>query len=51
MDVLIEKQLWSLEDNSATHVQILKEVVGISHSANTFGKGMNTTIFPSAMGK
>ena len=32
-----------------TQVQILDEAVWISHSANTLGKGMNLTIFPSAM--
>ena len=32
-------------------VQNLDEAVCISHSTNTLGKGMNPTIFPSAMGK
>ena len=34
-----------------TKVQILDKAVGISHSANTFGKDMNLTILPPAMGK
>ena len=36
----------------ATQVQILKEAVGISHSANSLGKDMNPTILPPPeMGK
>ena len=43
--------VWSLaseEVNMATQVQILGEIC-ISQSANTLGKGMNPTIFLSAM--
>ena len=36
--------------DSSTRVQLLDEDVGISHSANTPGKGMNQ-IPPPAMGK
>ena len=32
-------------------VQILDQAVCISHSANTFGKGMNPIILPPTMGK
>ena len=32
-------------------VQILDETDCISHSTNTFGKGMNPIILPPAMGK
>ena len=35
----------------ATQVQILDKAVCISHSANTIGKGMHPTIFPSTMSK
>ena len=35
----------------ATQVQILDKAVGISHSANIFGKGLNVTILSPAMGK
>ena len=35
----------------AIRVQILDETDCISHSTNTFGKGMNPIILPSAMGK
>ena len=34
-----------------TRVQILDKAVCISHSVNTLGKGMNTTIIPPARGK
>ena len=34
-----------------TWVKILGEVVCLSPSANTLGKGMNPTILPSVMGK
>ena len=34
-----------------TRVQILDETNSISHSTNTFGKGMNPNILPPAMGK
>ena len=37
--------------DSDTRVQILNEAVSISHSTNTPGKGMNSTILPTAMGK
>ena len=40
-----------LEMYTATRVQILNETDGISHSANTLGKGMNPIILPPAMGK
>ena len=40
-----------LEMDMAVQVQILDEVVRISHSTNTFGKGMNLTILPPTMGK
>ena len=35
----------------ATQVQILDETDCISHSTNTFGKGMNPIILPPDMGK
>ena len=35
----------------ASQVQILNEVVGISHSTDILGKGMYPIILPSAMGK
>ena len=35
----------------ATRVQILKEAVCISHSANTLGKGIDQTVLLLAMGK
>ena len=37
--------------DTATWVQILDETDCISHSTNTFGKGMNPIILPPAMGK
>ena len=37
--------------DTVTRVQIVDEVVSILHGANIFGKGMNPTIFPPAMGK
>ena len=37
--------------DTITRVQTLGEAVCISHSANTIGKGMNTTILLPAMGK
>ena len=37
--------------DSSIRVQFLDEAVGISHSANTLGKGMNPYILPPAMGK
>ena len=40
-----------VETDTANRVQILEEGFCISHKANTFGKGMNPTIFPSAMDK
>ena len=36
--------------DTATRVQILNEAVCISHSGDTFGKGMNPTILLPAMG-
>ena len=35
----------------ATRVQILDETDCISHSTNTFGKGINPIILPPCMGK
>ena len=43
--------VFAVDENPTNRVQILNEVVCISHSANTFGKGMKQTILPSAMGK
>ena len=40
-----------IEIDTVTRVQALDEPVWILYSANTFGKGMNLTIFPPAMGK
>ena len=37
--------------NTATRVQILDESDFISHSTNTFGKGINPIILPPAMSK
>ena len=37
--------------DTTTRVQILDEAGFISHSTNTFGKGMNPIILPPAMGK
>ena len=37
--------------DTASQIQILDNVVYISHSINTLGKGMHTTILPSAIGK
>ena len=36
---------------NTTTVQILDEVVWISHNSNTLGKSMHPTILPLAMGK
>ena len=41
----------SIEVNSTTIVQILDEVVCISHSANTLGKGKDPIILPQTVGK
>ena len=35
--------------DKATQVQILDEAICISHSANTLGKGVNSTILPLAI--
>ena len=35
----------------AARVQVLDKTIFISHNTNTFGKGMNPTILPPAMGK
>ena len=40
-----------LEMDTVRQVEILDEVDCISHCVNTFGKGMNSTISPPAMGK
>ena len=37
--------------DTATRVQILDETDRISHGTNSFGKGMNPIILPSARGK
>ena len=37
--------------DTVTRVQTLDETVCISHSADTFGKGMNPVILPPAIGK
>ena len=37
--------------DTATWVQILREIVYILHRENTLGKGMNPTILPIAMSK
>ena len=37
--------------DTVTRVQILDETDCISHSTNTFGKGMNPIILPPDMGK
>ena len=36
--------------DTVTQVQILDEIVCISHSANTLGKGMPPTILPCPVG-
>ena len=41
----------SLEIDTATRVQILDKIVRISHSTNTLGKDINSTIFSPTMGK
>ncbi len=41
----------SLEVDMVTQVQNLDEAVCISHTVNTLGKGINSTIPPPAMGK
>ena len=38
-----------MEMNTADRVQITKEIVYISHCANTLGKGMNPIILPLVM--
>ena len=37
--------------DTSTRVQTLDETDCISHSIDTFGKGMNPVILPPAMGK
>ena len=37
--------------DTATRIQILDVIDCISHSTNTFAKGMNPIILPPAMGK
>ena len=37
--------------DTVSHVQILDEVVCISHSIDTLGKGINPTILPPAEDK
>ena len=39
-----------LEMNSAICVQILDQAICIPHYVNTYGKGMNSSTFPPAMG-
>ena len=41
----------SFEMDAATEVQNLHETICISCRANTHGKGINSFILPSAMGK
>ena len=47
----MEQGLPSQEMDTVTKVQILDVGVYISYSVNTFGKGINPTILPPAMGK
>ena len=35
----------------AIQIQIMDKVIYISHSTNTYEKGINPTILPSALGK
>ena len=37
--------------DTATRVQILDDIDFISHSTNTFRKGMNSIILPPSIGK
>ena len=50
-DALMALQFWLQEVNSATWIQILNEAVYISHTINTFGKGINQTSLHPAMSK
>ena len=51
LEMLVVQWLSLKETDTATQVQILDEAVCISHTVNTSGKGMNSTIFPPGMGK
>ena len=37
--------------DAATRVQILEEAICIAHNTNDYGKSINLTILPIAMGK
>ena len=50
-ETLLMQWLLSQDVDSPTWVQILNEVVCISHSTNTLGKAMNLTILLSTMDK
>ena len=51
METFRVKCLSLLEIDTVTGIQILDKLVGISHSINTLGKGMNPTILPPVMDK
>ena len=50
-DLVETVYLSSKKMDTVTRVQILDETVGISHSTLTLAKGLNPTIFPSAIVK
>ena len=51
INVALRRCPWCNEMNTATRVRILDETDCISHSTNTFGKGMNPIFLPPAMVK
>ena len=51
MEVPVVQWLSSKEMDTAIRVQILYKADCISHSSNTFEKGMNPIILPPAMDK
>ena len=51
MEVLMVQWLSLLEMDTAAQVQILDEAVCIFHSADTFAKGMDSTIMTPTVSK
>ena len=51
MEALVLKPLSSNEVNTGIQVQILDEIIRISHSAYALGKGMYITILPPVIDK
>ena len=51
VSIQLDVKRCAMEMDMVTRVQMLGEFVCISHNAYSFGKSMNPTILPPAMGK